>query len=99
MRSAIRGGVGILGAGLQPGGTLLLVHVQHPQRHTGQWLFDSGHSAKLKDLKQVVIGLYCDVLLFIVNRKTHRITFYIQKELCTKANLFHKGSLLKTLNV
>lgn len=57
-----------------------------------------GHSTKWKDLKQVVIGLYCDVLLFIVNRKTHRITFYIQKELCTKANLFHKGSLLKTFD-
>lgn len=39
MRAAVWGGVGVLGAGLQPGGAVLLVHLQHPPWHSGQKLY------------------------------------------------------------
>jgi len=34
--AAFRGRAGVLGAGLKPGRALLLVHVQHSQRHSGK---------------------------------------------------------------
>lgn len=37
VRTAVRGGARVLGPGLQPGGALLLEHVQHPPRHPGEF--------------------------------------------------------------
>lgn len=36
LRAAFRGRVGILGTGLEPGRTVLLVDLQHPQRYPGE---------------------------------------------------------------